>query len=153
MVMPRSRSRAMLSSTWDCISRSARPPQIWIRRSASVDLPWSTWAMIEKLRIAESSLDKLRPGMGSVIGRAFYPSALLAASAGPEQPQELVPVQPVATDHRPAPQQHGDVQPVASPEDGIGVHVDLVHGRQRAFARQRGQPGLELLAQAALGPG
>ena len=33
------------------VSRSLRPPQRWIRRSASVDLPWSMWAMIEKLRI------------------------------------------------------------------------------------------------------
>ena len=49
--MPRSRSRSMLSSTWALISRSERPPQRWIRRSASVDLPWSMWAMIEKLRI------------------------------------------------------------------------------------------------------
>src|SRR5688500_8297713 len=51
MVMPRSRSRSMESSTCSCISRASRPPQVWIRRSASVDLPWSTCAMIEKWRI------------------------------------------------------------------------------------------------------
>ena len=33
------------------VSRSASPPVSWIRRSASVDLPWSICAMIEKLRI------------------------------------------------------------------------------------------------------
>ena len=33
------------------ISRSVRPPVAWISRSASVDLPWSIWAMIEKLRM------------------------------------------------------------------------------------------------------
>src|ERR1051325_6588713 len=35
------------------ISRSVSPPVIWIRRSASVDLPWSIWATMEKLRILE----------------------------------------------------------------------------------------------------
>jgi len=39
MVMPRSFSMSIESSTWASISRSAKPPQRWIRRSASVDLP------------------------------------------------------------------------------------------------------------------
>ena len=30
------------------VSRSASPPQRWMMRSASVDLPWSMCAMIEK---------------------------------------------------------------------------------------------------------
>jgi hypothetical protein len=51
MVMPRSRSSSIESSTCSAISRSARPPHIWMKRSASVDLPWSMWAMIEKLRM------------------------------------------------------------------------------------------------------
>src|SRR6266850_1798969 len=51
MVMPRSRSRSIESRTCSSISRSDNPPQSWMMRSASVDLPWSIWAMIEKLRI------------------------------------------------------------------------------------------------------
>src|SRR5688572_14838410 len=51
MVMPRSRSIGFESSTCASISRASSPPQIWMIRSASVDLPWSTCAMIEKLRI------------------------------------------------------------------------------------------------------
>src|SRR5690606_15227096 len=51
MVMPRSRSIGLLSSTWASISRSVSPPHRWMMRSESVDLPWSTWAMMEKLRI------------------------------------------------------------------------------------------------------
>src|SRR5438874_4163716 len=51
MVMPRSRSMSMESSTCSTISRSASAPVAWISRSASVDLPWSIWAMIAKLRI------------------------------------------------------------------------------------------------------
>src|SRR5688500_15714749 len=50
--MPRSRSIGFESSTCASISRSSRPPQSWMMRSASVDLPWSTWAMMEKLRIS-----------------------------------------------------------------------------------------------------
>src|SRR5690606_12062898 len=38
------------------------PPVSWMRRSASVDLPWSIWATIEKLRMRE---------IGVVMGRRF----------------------------------------------------------------------------------
>src|SRR5262249_19955416 len=60
MVMPRSRSISMESSTCSlpAISRSDRPPVIWIRRSASVDFPWSIWATMEKLRML---------GMGAIV--------------------------------------------------------------------------------------
>src|SRR5262249_7268464 len=51
MVMPRSRSMSMESSTCSTISRSASAPVSWISRSARVDLPWSICAMIAKLRI------------------------------------------------------------------------------------------------------
>src|SRR5690606_12657409 len=50
MVIPRSRSRSMLSRTWASISRAWRAPVVSRKRSASVDLPWSMCAMIEKLR-------------------------------------------------------------------------------------------------------
>jgi hypothetical protein len=56
MVMPRSFSMSILSSTWLDISRSVSPPVRWMRRSARVDLPWSIWAMIEKLRMLERSV-------------------------------------------------------------------------------------------------
>ena len=38
------------------ISRLRRPPVTWISRSARVDLPWSIWATMEKLRIWERSV-------------------------------------------------------------------------------------------------
>src|SRR5438874_4632411 len=50
MVMPRSRSRSMESRTCSCISRCESAPVISIRRSASVDLPWSMCAMMQKFR-------------------------------------------------------------------------------------------------------
>ena len=51
MVMPLSRSKSILSNTWACISLLVRRPVFSIIRSASVDLPWSMWAIIQKLRI------------------------------------------------------------------------------------------------------
>src|SRR3954465_15197571 len=48
--MPFSRSRSIESRTWLVIWRAS---MVWVTsssRSASVDLPWSMWAMIEKLR-------------------------------------------------------------------------------------------------------
>src|SRR5437016_2925461 len=56
MVMPRSRSRSMASSTWACISRAVKDPVNSSRRSASVDFPWSMCAMIAKLRMKARSI-------------------------------------------------------------------------------------------------
>src|SRR5215216_6452376 len=64
MVMPRSRSRSMLSRTCASISRSESAPVTSSRRSASVDLPWSMCAMIEKFRINAGSMrydDAVKP--------------------------------------------------------------------------------------------
>src|SRR5437870_2371411 len=49
--MPRSRSRSIESSSCSRISRAETASVISRMRSASVDFPWSMWAMIEKLRI------------------------------------------------------------------------------------------------------
>src|SRR5258708_5180376 len=59
MVMPRSRSMSMESSIWSWNSRSVTAPQRISRRSARVLLPWSIWAMIEKLRINDRSVISL----------------------------------------------------------------------------------------------
>src|SRR5215211_9126413 len=60
--MPRSRSRSIESSTCSSISRSERPPQSWIKRSASVDLPWSMCAMMEKFLMWSISGERFRYG-------------------------------------------------------------------------------------------
>src|ERR1700710_2496978 len=49
--MPRSHPRSMESSTWARIDRGSTVFVISRMRSASVDFPWSMWAMIEKLRM------------------------------------------------------------------------------------------------------
>src|SRR3954451_22981152 len=66
--MPRSRSRSIESSSCGRWLRGSTVPVISRMRSASVDFPWSMWAMIEKLRmcwsgrdIPESRLVALRP--------------------------------------------------------------------------------------------
>src|ERR1043165_3086977 len=71
--MPRSRSRSMLSSTWFSISRSESAPVSSSRRSASVDLPWSMCAMMEKLRMRDGSMVRLLLGKMFVdVGPRFF---------------------------------------------------------------------------------
>src|SRR5262245_32629807 len=41
----------MESRIWSRNSRSSTAPQRWMSRSASVDFPWSMWAMMQKLRM------------------------------------------------------------------------------------------------------
>ena len=52
MVMPRSRSMSIRSRYWARICRASTTPVICSIRSASVDLPWSMWAMMQKLRMS-----------------------------------------------------------------------------------------------------
>src|SRR4051794_33867923 len=89
MVIPRSRSRSIESSS---CSRMSREATVWVisrMRSARVDFPWSMWAMIEKLRMRLWS-DKRpprieggprAPGSGRVSGggRAAEPAGDQAA--------------------------------------------------------------------------
>src|SRR4051794_40769870 len=56
IVMPRSRSMSIRSRYCARMSRSETTPVICSIRSASVDLPWSMWAMMQKLRIAAGSV-------------------------------------------------------------------------------------------------
>src|SRR5665647_2296551 len=51
MVMPRSRSMSMRSRYCARIARGSTIPVICSIRSARVDLPWSMWAMMQKLRM------------------------------------------------------------------------------------------------------
>src|ERR671920_1043808 len=56
MVMPRSRSMSIRSRYWARIARESTTPVSWSIRSARVDLPWSMWAMMQKLRITAGSV-------------------------------------------------------------------------------------------------
>src|SRR5258708_17009902 len=107
MVMPRSRSRSMVSRTWACISRASRPPHSWMKRSANVDLPWSTCAIMEKLRIffIEAWVRA---------NQALYRSAVEA-----EGLIYLFRVQAAVTNQFSPEQQYGDLVAVARPSGGV----------------------------------
>src|SRR4051812_39722373 len=65
MVMPRSRSMSMRSRYWARALRSSTTPVSCSIRSASVDLPWSMWAMMQKLRIRRGSVCPGNAGAGT----------------------------------------------------------------------------------------
>src|SRR5262245_40348047 len=88
IVIPRSRSRSIESRIWSRKSRSSTAPQRWIRRSASVDLPWSMWAMMQKFRmwfmvpeqIVCDSLPRVQPvdGLALLLGLELGPARVEA---------------------------------------------------------------------------
>src|SRR3954471_10743996 len=101
MVMPRSFSSSMLSRTCEVISRALSPPVTWISRSARVDLPWSMWAMMEKLRMRSIGVSVMglrygdRPPAG-VAAQIEGPSRRVTNSARrPEHPHPGDPVQEI----------------------------------------------------------
>ena len=81
--MPRSRSMSMRSRYWARICRWSTTPVSWSIRSASVDLPWSMCAMMQKLRIRAGSV---RLGSGTFVrGRGHAGSCrVLAVGSGGE---------------------------------------------------------------------
>src|SRR3954469_18603165 len=56
IVMPRLRSMSIRSRYWARICRASMIPVTSSIRSASVDLPWSMWAMMQKFRIRAGSV-------------------------------------------------------------------------------------------------
>src|SRR5213075_1365548 len=65
MVIPRSRSSSIESSSCGLCLRGSTAPVTSRMRSASVDFPWSMWAMIEKLRMLSAGA-RTRPMLGGV---------------------------------------------------------------------------------------
>ena len=63
IVMPRSRSMSIRSRYCARAARASTTPVSCSIRSASVDLPWSMWAMMQKLRMIAGSV---WPGSGTV---------------------------------------------------------------------------------------
>src|SRR3954470_12140943 len=81
MVIPRSRSSSIESSS---CSRMSREATVWVisrMRSASVDLPWSMWAMIEKLRMRLWS-DKRPPRIEAGSGDRHHGDPPVGEEAG-----------------------------------------------------------------------
>ena len=59
IVMPRSRSDVHPVQVLARIERSSTTPVSCSIRSASVDLPWSIWAMMQKFRICSGAVNVL----------------------------------------------------------------------------------------------
>src|SRR5262245_26055833 len=84
MVMPRSRSRALESSTRSATCSLARKTPVWCSMaSTSVVLPWSTWAMMATLRTSGRRRD-METRMVTVAGGSVKGAA---GSAGAHEPR------------------------------------------------------------------
>src|ERR1700761_5276256 len=92
MVIPRSRSRSMASRTWACISRALRAPVNSSNRSERVDLPWSMWAMMAKLRMWLLSMGGWRGKL--IADECSYP-ILPFTSGGPGQYNQCSILRPI----------------------------------------------------------
>src|SRR4051795_10591874 len=84
MVMPRSRSMSMRSRYWARIWRPSTSPVTSSIRSASVDLPWSMWAMMQKFRmragsVAAGVVTVLPSSHARARGTAFDPGAAVTS--------------------------------------------------------------------------
>ena len=71
MVMPRSRSMSMESRYCSRIRRGSTAPVISRMRSDRVDLPWSTWLMMEKLRMRSTATGPVAVAAGGTVRRSY----------------------------------------------------------------------------------
>ena len=134
--MPRSRSMSIRSRYWARIWRGSTTPVICSIRSASVDLPWSMCAMMQKLRMRPGSVAPGSSFVGTVV--------LCVVQAGWRRPWRpwRQPVSSHALPLRPA----GRASPCA--------RWRLLH---RPLVEHLGQPrqapaGLLLVAHGSVGP-
>src|SRR4051794_31421658 len=88
IVMPRSRSMSIRSRYCARMARASTTPVICSIRSASVDLPWSMWAMMQKFRISSGGV---ADGVGAVraIGDTFGSSLARDPGHRPTSPGGL----------------------------------------------------------------
>ena len=73
MVIPRSRSMSMESRYCSRMRRGSTAPVISRMRSERVDLPWSTWLMIEKLRMRSTATGPRSVAEGGTVRRSYRP--------------------------------------------------------------------------------
>src|SRR3954447_24773831 len=103
--MPRSRSSSIESSSCGRCLRGSTAPVTSRMRSASVDFPWSMWAMIEKLRMLSAGA-RTRPMLGG--GPASEPAA--------DQLRDLPRLVDLQSEHA------GDVDAEAHEDPGAQAH-------------------------------
>src|SRR3954468_12641548 len=71
IVIPRSRSRSIESSICACIFFGSTAPVTSRMRSARVDLPWSMWAMMQKLRMRSMGVPEYGERPRSATGKGI----------------------------------------------------------------------------------
>ncbi len=150
----------MESSTWARIDRGSTVFVISRMRSASVDFPWSMWAMIEKLRMCAWSAmssaieDRRRGAVRS--GASGYAAASRAAGALASRPigstasrsATATPSRPIALTRYSARSARARSAPSASPGRGTATPIDTVTpSRASATAARSRDPGLERLVR------
>src|ERR1700720_4444060 len=107
-----------------------------MNRSAKVDLPWSTCAMMEKLWIF------------FIYAWAWLNPRLYRSAMVSEGLMHFLGVQMPVTHQLSGEEQHGNLVAIAHSRRGVGIdieHIDL----ERTGLRQRSQLAQHLLAQAA----
>src|SRR5215207_6340230 len=139
--MPRSRSRSMESRTWARIDRASMVRVISRMRSASVDLPWSMCAMIEKLRMRSWSMPALqrRARRNRLAVATGAPAALRSGQRDAVAALRLDPVERTvrAADERPvglAVDGHRDADGGRQPQAGAGDRLAQALARLERLA-------------------
>src|SRR5258708_32227275 len=118
MVIPRSFSRSIESRTWSTAFLASMVPVRDRSRSARVDLPWSMWATMEKLRIRSVAI-RLRIARPCAARRepGAVPDPLGAGAGG---------------DHRVGLQDRGETGPGLGADPGPRAPDAAAHHRARA---------------------
>src|SRR5258705_3541462 len=118
MVIPRSFSRSIESRTWSTAFLASMVQVSDRSRSARVDLPWSMWATMEKLRIRSVAIG-LRIARPCAARRepGAVPDPLGAGAGG---------------DHRVGLQDRGETELRIGADPGARAHAAVAHDRPRA---------------------
>ena len=148
-MIPRSRSRSIESRNCSVISRWLSAPVRSIRRSESVVLPWSMWAMIEKLRMLACMDPQRRPVAGAAndystsLGRSI--TTVSRRGEPKKSPRPLLVDAPGRVEAEQAVREHGQELPRLALEAlrvGAGheeTHPAVEEGEEELVLR----PGLE----------
>src|SRR2546423_8278899 len=143
IVMPRSRSRSIESSTCSRMSRLETVCVSSRMRSARVDFPWSMWAMMEKLRIWAWSVAMRRTRLGR-------PALGAAAEAAGHQLPDLLGLRHAHQRHGGGKDreaggdaaQHGDdLRPQGAPERRVEAVPDAVGDEREQHGGAQHLPG------------
>src|SRR5215472_1439431 len=153
MVMPRSRSRSIESSTCAVISRSLSAPVNSSKRSASVDFPWSICAMMQKFRMNCGSMyfraERSAAGKARQLRSHRVPQNIQCATLRTVQPAGQFAGNDGVSTHRPPLTTTSTIKDVDPPYK-LGPHPNRV---ERAVSLPKFKLGLPKLVVSIKGHG